>query len=172
MDILRKDTAKHLRSIHKAFLSVPKLPFKRSTMPLTTIILLIIALGLITVLLTSCAQASTIIKEPNIAGYSLNQWCEAIHKAEGNDNYGILSIKCSKGEGCKEICKNTVRNNYKRWIKSGKNGEFIQFLGNKYCPTIGNKLTFNEKKYNINWIYNVKYFLKKDKYEKMQDRNM
>lgn len=88
--------------------------------------------------------------------YTLDQWANAIHKAEGNDNYGILSVSCVKGEGCRKICKNTVRNNYKRWKLSKQNIPFLQFLGKRYCPVGASNDHFRRNGF---WIENVSYFL-------------
>lgn len=93
----------------------------------------------------------------SINGYSINQWVNAIRHAEGNDNYGILSIKCKKGAECREICSRTVRNNYKRWKRSGEVVTFLRFLGGRYCPAGGSNGEFGQ----VYWIKNVKYWLEK-----------
>jgi hypothetical protein len=111
---------------------------------------------LIILILSGCGVAEA--KQEKIAGYSINQWVDAIRKAEGNDNYGILSIKCTPGEDCRKICANTVRNNYKRWIKAGKKGTYLLFLANRYCP-IG--ASNDPSGLNRHWPKNVKYFLER-----------
>lgn len=111
---------------------------------------------LLSILTTGCTPCWA--NNSHIDGHSLDQWCDAIHKAEGNDNYGILSVKCTKGEDCRRICINTVRNNYKRWAQAGRKGTYIQFFGKRYCP-IGAKNDPNG--FNKYWVKNVKYYLER-----------
>jgi hypothetical protein len=97
--------------------------------------------------------------------YSDEEIVNAIYKAEGGEKaqypYGIRSIPCSGKESCGKICRNTVRNNRKRFAKNpGTHTSFISFLGSRYCPTRGN-LSKAEKKLNGNWEKNVLYFLAK-----------
>ena len=119
------------------------------------LIFFIIVFTAIVVLISGCAQASDTIE-----GYTLPQWVEAIHKAEGNDNYGILSIKCEKGEGCRKICANTVRNNYKRWLKTEQTDTFIHFLANRFAPL---QASNDPDNLNVNWERNVSFFLQHQK---------
>ena len=64
---------------------------------------------------------------------------DAIYIIEGGDKtkypYGIKSID-TKGnkEYARKICYNTVKNNWIRWQRAGSNGNYLDFLGNKYCP--------------------------------------
>ena len=64
--------------------------------------------------------------------------------------YGILSVKCSSKEECRRICFNTVRNNFRRWEKAGRPGQYLDFLADRYCPSsvdpVGNR----------NWKSNIK----------------
>ncbi len=115
-------------------------------------------------LLPGCAMANaqnSAAAEGLIDGYTLNEWANAVHKAEGNDNYGIVSIKCRKGEECRRICKNTVRNNYRRWKEAGQNIAFVRFLGNRFAPvgTSTRPIKNDPNNLNVNWIRNVKYWL-------------
>lgn len=112
-----------------------------------------------------CSYASLVVVEQNVYGYSLNQWCDAIYLAEGGSHaqypYGIRSVKCEGKEGCREVCKRTVRNNVKRYKKYGykQYPQFIQFLGERFCPTKGRNLSASEKRLNKNWIHNVERIL-------------
>lgn len=85
----------------------------------------------------------------------------AIYRAEGGAKtrypYGIKSIVTTNEAHAKRICENTVANNYIRWQKAGKTNEFINFLGNRYCP-IGAK--DDPTGLNRNWIKNVKAQIK------------
>jgi len=125
------------------------LPYKHVVMAVLAFILLIMTVGV------ACASNS-----PKIEGYTLDQWANAIRKSEGNSNYGILSVPCSTTQECRRICKNTVRNNHKRWIKAGKRGDYLTFLANRYCP-IG--ASNDPKGLNKHWKKNVAYHLTKGK---------
>ena len=122
-----------------------------------------IALLVLTIFLirgcNSPAMASVVINEPNIAGYSLNQWCNAIYKAEGGAKtahpYGILAHYMHTTP--LEACKNTVRHKYLDWKRQGQHGTFLAYLGAKYCP-VGCK---NDNGTNKNWVKNVTYYLQK-----------
>ena len=75
----------------------------------------------------------------------------AIHKAEGNDNYGIL--KKIHGTNYRLACKQTIAHALRDW-----NGDtdFITFLGSRYAPLIG--ATNDPNHLNENWISNVRYW--------------
>ena len=69
--------------------------------------------------------------------------------------YGILSMKVRNEEHARQICINTIQNTHARWIKSGKPGEFLHFLANRYCPPSDSAGNRNWKK-NIKWALNQK----------------
>lgn len=110
----------------------------------------------ITITLSLIVVLSTPAQAESIEGYSIVTWIEAIHKAERNDNYGILSVSCIKGEACKKVCARTVRNNYHRWLKTEQNISFLHFLGQRYCP---NGAANDPTGLNQNWEKNVQWFL-------------
>ena len=81
--------------------------------------------------------------------------CEAIKKAEGNPNYGILGK--IKGNDYAKACRQTADHAKRDYPKEGLDGQdFISFLGSRYAP-IG--VSNDPKNLNKNWIGNVKYFL-------------
>ncbi len=47
----------------------------------------------------------------------------------------------------------TVVKNYQRWLNAGRQGKFIVFLGNRYCPPDVHRL-------NRHWVKNVTYWYK------------
>ena len=55
-------------------------------------------------------------------------------------------------------CAATVQKNYDRWVKAGSKGEYIAFLGGRYCPLDDPR---DKDKLNKHWIPNVKKFTKK-----------
>ena len=69
--------------------------------------------------------------------------------------YGILHKK-AVGKSYRTQagwCAATVQKNYDRWTKAGRKGDFITFLGNRYCPVgAGN----DPNGLNRHWIGNVK----------------
>jgi hypothetical protein len=90
---------------------------------------------------------------------------DAIYMAEGGSHtrhpYGIL--KKYKTTTPRQACINTIKSALRRYDKSDKSVDFISFLGKTYCPTQGKYLTNDEKRLNMYWVNNVKFFLKKDK---------
>lgn len=93
-----------------------------------------------------------------IAGEGLawtdNQIADAIYKAEGGRKtsypYGIL--KRYKHTTPRQACLNTIAHAKRDW--NGK-GDFIEFLGNRYCP-VG---CDNDNGTNKYWLKNVRWFL-------------
>jgi len=73
--------------------------------------------------------------------------------------YGILHPKVKPTYRSQAgWCAATVQKNYDRWTKAGKKGDFITFLGNRYCP-VGAKNDPNGL--NKHWIKNVTKFQKR-----------
>ena len=54
-------------------------------------------------------------------------------------------------------CAATVQKNYDRWTKAGSKGDFITFLGNRYCPVGAEN---DPTGLNKHWIHNVKKLTK------------
>ena len=97
--------------------------------------------------------------------YDSEEIANAIYRAEGGSKtehpYGILSVKCKGKEECRKICLNTIENTFTRWQAEGSSVDFLSYLANRYCPTIGPKLTKSERKLNKFWLKNVKFYLTK-----------
>lgn len=155
--LIRNDTTKQYRNIRKILHAHTPVLEDKKDIANSAIIRYLMYFFIVLILVfifSSCAVAG----QSRIEGYTLNQWANAIYKAEGNDNYGILSIKYSTTEECRRICKNTVKNNYYRWKRSEQDITFMQFLQRRYCP-IG---CFNDPTgLNSNWAVNVGYWLRK-----------
>jgi len=84
----------------------------------------------------------------------------AIYRTEGAQAatypYGIrIGNHRYTPERAREICYTTVRNNLHRWEGSGKQEDFIDYLGDRYCPA---SVDFRG---NINWKRNMKLILNK-----------
>ena len=52
-------------------------------------------------------------------------------------------------------CAATVQKNFDRWVKAGKRGEFVVFLGKRYCPVGADN---DPNGLNKHWIRNVRKF--------------
>ena len=52
-------------------------------------------------------------------------------------------------------CAATVQKNYDRWVKAGHTGEFVVFLGKRYCPVGADN---DPNGLNKHWIKNVRKF--------------
>jgi hypothetical protein len=83
------------------------------------------------------------------------QIADAIYKIEGGANtkfpYGIKSVKTSNP---RQVCLNTIKNNYIRWQKAGSKQNYLDFLANIYCPPSA------DKQGNQNWIKNIHAMIK------------
>jgi hypothetical protein len=108
-------------------------------------------LGGLAILLSVIAAAGQALNETDA-----NRIADAIYLAEGGAKarvpYGILSLKVRDKEHARQICLNTIRNNYRRWQVSRTKVAFIDYLADRYCPPtdpVGNK----------NWKRNVRTFL-------------
>lgn len=84
---------------------------------------------------------------------NVEKMVKAIYVAEGGTHakksFGILSVPCTGFSDCQRICRNTVRNNIRRWNKAGDPTDFISFLGARYAPRSCHPL-------NENWVKNVR----------------
>ena len=87
--------------------------------------------------------------------YTNEQIADAIYLAEGGSKtrhpYGILTKY--KTTTPRQACINTIEHARKDW--DGK-GDFIDFLGSRYCPVGASNDPTNLNKH---WIRNVNYFL-------------
>lgn len=88
------------------------------------------------------------------------QIVRAIYHAEGGQRakkpFGILSKSCTSFLNCQKIAENTVKNNYKRWLKTDQSMTFLEFLASKYAPS---NVKNDPKKLNRHWLKNVQKFL-------------
>lgn len=69
---------------------------------------------------------------------NLNQIVSAIYAIEGGSKthypYGISRYGHITTTEAKQICANTVRNNYRRWQVSSQKDDYYAFLSKKYDP--------------------------------------
>ena len=93
----------------------------------------------------------------------LLQVVEAIYISEGGENtaypYGIklqsYPHDVPRSQHARKVCVATVLKNHQRWIDSGMQGDFIDFLADRYCPPSV------DPQGNKNWKKNVKFYLNK-----------
>ena len=88
----------------------------------------------------------------------------AIRYAENGKTYqyGVIHPRCPKGYRPQAgWCAATVQKNWDRWHKAGAKGEFITFLGGRYCPLDDPR---DKDKLNRHWIPNVRKFKKRFAY--------
>lgn len=92
-----------------------------------------------------------------ILQYNVEQIADAIYLAEGGSKtshpYGIL--KKYKTTTPRQACINTIKHAFKDW--NGK-GDFIEFLGSRYCP-VGCDTDNGTNKY---WVRNVNSILRRN----------
>ena len=133
--------------------------YEKDTLRYYIIIILIASIFILACMFAGKANAAEIYESHNI-----DEIADAIFKAEGGKGtrypYGIKSIKCVGEKECRRICKNTIRNNIKRYNDYGRSkfGNYLKFLASRYAP-IG--VANDPTNLNKNWIKNVKFFLKK-----------
>lgn len=86
--------------------------------------------------------------------YSNDQIANAIYHAEGgaktNHPYGILAHY--KTTSSRQACINTIKHARRDFVE----GDFIAFLGNRYCPVGASN---DPRGLNKNWVRNVKRLL-------------
>lgn len=106
------------------------------------------------ILATTTVHATPITTMPYVEDYTTDQWANAIHHAEGNDNYGILQHYTHTSY--RQACINTVLHKHRDWVKLGRPGSFIHYLASKYAP-VG--ATNDPGNLNRNWERNVQELL-------------
>lgn len=153
--LLRNDTAKHYREVRRLLQGSDccdlheRRPSRIRNFDWAKAILIVLAV---------LAILFSTFKICHGKEYSNEEICKAIRKAEGNSNYGIISVKCSSESECRKVCLRTIRNNRKRYAKveQSYSGDFVHFLATRYAPIgAGN----DPKGLNKNWEKNVRWFL-------------
>lgn len=113
-------------------------------------------------LLISCQPA---LQAETLHGFDIDRLSQAIYKAEGGTKakkpYGILSVPCEGKAECGKICRNTIRNNLKRWDKAGRKEPYLEFLSRRYAPT--KNATNDPNGLNQHWLGNVSSLYNKTK---------
>lgn len=94
------------------------------------------------------------ISSPAFAEINVERLANAIYRAENSKShpYGILTHY--KHTTPRQACINTINHALKDWRG---NGDFIAFLGSRYCP-VG--VSNDPHGLNKNWVKNVTHFYK------------
>ena len=93
---------------------------------------------------------STLVSHARLPDKEAWRHVDAIRIAEGNPNYGVLSVRTVNP---RQVCFNTVQNTHDRWLKAGRPGAFLDFLARRYCPPSVDPVGHR------NWKRNVKSLL-------------
>src|SRR3990167_7969048 len=107
-------------------------------------------------------MAAETLKTALIDGYTLDQWADAIKRAENSEKYpyGIKSVKCEGEAECRQVCKNTVKNTLVKYresrCKAGEDG--LTCLARRYAPS---NAPDDPTGLNANWAKNVGFFLER-----------
>ena len=70
--------------------------------------------------------------------------------------YGVLHPRARGYRSQAGWCAATVQKNWDRWHKAGSPGDFIDFLGNRYCPIGADN---DPNGLNQHWKKNVRHFV-------------
>ena len=105
-------------------------------------------------LLIFAAIAATTAAAAPLPEAEVNRLADAIYRAEGGSKarvpYGILSVRVANEAEARRVCERSIVNNYTRWQKAGKPGEFISFMADRWCPASADPCG------NVNWKNNVR----------------
>ena len=104
-----------------------------------------------------------IAKDAKAEIYDAEEIVNAIYIAEGGEEakkpFGILSVSCNGYKECKEICYNTVVNNFDRWQLWGHktHKDYLSFLASRYAPVGAEN---DPTGLNKHWLNNVKSIIR------------
>lgn len=88
-----------------------------------------------------------------LSSHDENKIADAIYQIEGGKStkypYGIKSIRTRGDNHARQICLNTIRNNFERWQNQRAQNNYFYFLADKYCPRIV------DSRGNRNWRNNI-----------------
>jgi hypothetical protein len=95
---------------------------------------------------------------PALAGHpDPERLADAIWRAEGGAKarspYGVLSVKVRDAADARRIVLVSIRNNWTRWEKAGKPGDFIDWMANRWCPVASDPVGNRNWKSNVRKIY-------------------
>lgn len=97
-------------------------------------------------------------KNLKLTNEKIEQFANAVYRIEGGKKarkpYGILTIPVKDEKEARQVCINTIKNNYKRWNAAGRTNCFIDFFADRYCPKSADFLG------NSHWKKNAHAILK------------
>lgn len=93
-----------------------------------------------------------ILNASSVFAFSDSQLADAIYKAEHSKTHPYGILKHYKHTTPRQACLNTIAHARQDW---NEEGDFVSFLGSRYCPVNCE----NDNGTNKFWISNVRYFL-------------
>ena len=161
MDIIRNDTAKQYKEVRKILRANNKIDtIQKDDFKIIRWVFYAVVVVTMLYVLTSCSMAASVDMSVKTLdkGINVNKYADAIYIIEGGKHtkhpYGILG---HWHKSPRIICINTIKHQYRRWLKQGKPGAFTAFLGRVYAP-VG---CWNDVGTNQYWVRNLNYYLMK-----------
>jgi hypothetical protein len=81
---------------------------------------------------------STPLLASELSTNQLDRIADSVYVAEGGKKarvpYGIISVAVRDEKEARQVCIQSIKNNYSRWQKAGKPGDFFFFMARRYCP--------------------------------------
>ena len=99
---------------------------------------------------------------------------KAVKRAEGDPKrYGVRSRKVGSSEEANQVLNESIRNNFFRWLQSGKPKPFVSYMRDRWAPL---NAPNDPKRLNYNWVPNVNKSIQqqlgKDKYSEWEQSGL
>ena len=99
-------------------------------------------------------HTNQLLTNRNAQQVDFEKLADAIKKAEGNENYGILAHY--RHTSYRQACINTCKHKYRQWASNSKiKVSYMEYLASQYAPVGASNDLHN---LNRNWLSNVRYF--------------
>lgn len=87
-----------------------------------------------------------------VGGFDENRLLRAIDRAEGSQKYHYGIKHKYQHTTPRQACLNTLHHAYRDWLRNGKRCGYLDYLADRYCPKVDDRVG------NRNWKTNVKRF--------------
>lgn len=91
---------------------------------------------------------------PAQAGLDAERMADCIYQAEGRAKtrhpYGVLSVRTANHAEARQVCIRSIKNNWTRWQKAGRPGDFVAFMAARWVPASVDPVGHR------NWIANMR----------------
>ncbi len=85
--------------------------------------------------------------------YDSRKIADAIWVAEGGNrarvSHGILAVPVRNAAQARAVCLRTIRHAWTDWLAAGRPGDFLDFLGDRYCPPSADPVGNRHWKHNV-----------------------